>query len=159
VSPIPREARGFQGAPAGVASRCVAAIIDALVVALILLMVYGAYSAARFVIDPLGFTFPRAALLLSVSTALLVLVVYLAAAWTLTGRTYGCHVMGLRVVSASRCRLRPVAAGVRACLCVAVPIGLFWCAVSRRRGSMQDVLLRTAVVYDWQPAPPPEESP
>lgn len=158
MSPIPREARVFQGAPAGVASRCVAAVIDVLVVALVVLTLYGAYTAARFVIDPLGFTFPRAALLLSLSTALLVLVVYLAASWTFTGRTYGCHIMGLRVVSASGRRLRPLAAGVRAGLCVVVPIGLFWCAVSRRRRSLQDVLLGTAVVYDWQPVTP-DESP
>jgi uncharacterized RDD family membrane protein YckC len=156
VSPIPREARAFQGAPAGVVSRLVAATVDAVVVVLLLLALYLGYAAARFFVDPLGFAFPRAALLLSLSTALPLLVVYLAAAWAFTGRTYGCQVMGLRVVSARGCRLRPLTACIRACLCVVVPVGLLWCAVSRQRRSLQDVVLRTAVVYDWQSSGPRE---
>ena len=31
------------------------------------------------------------------------------------------------------------------------PLGLLWCAVDGSRRSVQDVVLRTTVVYDWQP--------
>jgi hypothetical protein len=38
---------------------------------------------------------------------------------------------------------------VRAALCVVFPIGLYWAVVSATSRSVQDTLLRTAVVYDW----------
>jgi hypothetical protein len=38
---------------------------------------------------------------------------------------------------------------VRAVLCALFPIGLFWSAVSTRNESVQDLLVRTTVVYDW----------
>src|SRR6185503_3925212 len=76
---------------------------------------------------------------------------YLAGAWTVTGRTYGDHLLGLRVVGP---RGRPPRAGgalLRAVFCVLFPLGLFWVAVSRDNRSAQDVVLRFAVVYDWAP--------
>jgi hypothetical protein len=36
---------------------------------------------------------------------------------------------------------------------VAFPVGLFWIVVSRDNRSVQDLLLRSAVVYDWSRAP------
>jgi hypothetical protein len=36
----------------------------------------------------------------------------------------------------------------RAVLCTLFPIGLVWVLVSRENRSVQDVLLRTSVVYD-----------
>ena len=38
---------------------------------------------------------------------------------------------------------------LRAAFCVAFPIGLFWCVVSRKNRSVQDVVLRTSVIHDW----------
>ncbi len=38
---------------------------------------------------------------------------------------------------------------LRALVCVLLPIGLFWSAVSPTRRSVQDVLFRSIVVYDW----------
>jgi hypothetical protein len=40
---------------------------------------------------------------------------------------------------------------VRAVLCVAFPPLLFWAIVNRR--SVQDLVLRTAVIYDWAEQP------
>jgi len=34
---------------------------------------------------------------------------------------------------------------------VAFPIGLFWVVVDPRQRSLQDRVLATSVVYDWQP--------
>ena len=46
-------------------------------------------------------------------------------------------------------RLRWRSAAARAALCVVFPIGLYWSVVSATSRSVQDTLLRTAVVYDW----------
>ena len=154
VSPIPREARPYQGQRAGLVTRLVANSIDALVVAVVLLGAYAALNALLFMIDPRGFEFAQTSLLFSVTSALAVSVAYLTLAWATTGRTYGCHVMGLRVVSRRGRRLRPLVALLRAVFCTFFPIGLLWCAGSRAHRSVQDVALRTSVVYDWMPRVP-----
>jgi uncharacterized RDD family membrane protein YckC len=94
--------------------------------------------------------------LFSVVAASVLFAVYTAAAWAITGRTYGCHVMGLRVVGPDGRRVRPIVAILRAVLCVLIPIGLFLCAGGRSRRSLADLALRTAVIYDWSPRPTPE---
>ena len=71
--------------------------------------------------------------------------------WSISGRTYGDVVMGLRVVNFRGHRLHVVGALVRAVACAAFPIGLLWVAVSRENRSVQDMVLRTSVIYDWQP--------
>jgi uncharacterized RDD family membrane protein YckC len=73
---------------------------------------------------------------------------YLSAAWAISGRTCGALLMGLRVVGPGG-RLRPAVALLRAVLCVLFPVGLLWCAVNARNRSLQDIVLRTSVVYDW----------
>jgi uncharacterized RDD family membrane protein YckC len=59
--------------------------------------------------------------------------------------------MGLRVVGSRAGPIGPVRSLVRAVACAAVPVGLLWCAVSSENRSLQDVVLRTRVVYDWRP--------
>jgi uncharacterized RDD family membrane protein YckC len=125
--------------------------VDALVVAGLLLLGYAGLNVLRFLVDPRGFQFTEASPLLSLTTATVLAVVYLAAAWAVTGRTYGCHVMGLRVVGRRGHRVRAIVALARAVLYVAFPIGLVWCAGSRTHRSLQDVVLGTSVVYDWMP--------
>lgn len=154
VSPLPREARPYQGRRAGVVSRMVAAGLDGMVVVLVLLGGYGALAVFLFLLDPRGFSFPDVSLLLSMASAFVVLVVYQTLGWWLSGRTYGGVVMGLRVVDHRGRRLRLGGSFVRAVLCAFVPIGILWVAVSRQNRSAQDVLLRTSVVYDWQPGEP-----
>lgn len=151
LSPIPREARPYQGQPAGLVSRCVANIVDALVVGAVLVAGYVTFNGLMFVLDPQGFAFTDTTLGWTVFWAITVTVVYFAGAWMSTGRTYGCHVMGLRVVGRRGGRVRPVVALLRAVLCVLVPIGLLWSAVSPQRRSIQDIGLRTSVIYDWRP--------
>jgi uncharacterized RDD family membrane protein YckC len=104
-----------------------------------------------FVIDPRGFSFRAADLLFSLALAWGVCVLYLTVCWSLTGRSYGCHVMGLSVVDRRGRRPRLWAALVRAVLCASVPVGLLWCGWSRTNRSLQDVVLGTRVVYDWIP--------
>jgi uncharacterized RDD family membrane protein YckC len=154
LSIVPREARPYQGRQAGVVTRLTAGVIDAIVVLVLLLAGYVAVNGFLFLLDPRGFRFTEASPLLSVGTWLLVLVVYLFAAWSTSGRSYGCHVMGLRVVSRRGGRLRPQVAFLRAVFCALVPIGLLLCAGGRHHRSLQDLVLRTSVIYDWRPGPP-----
>jgi uncharacterized RDD family membrane protein YckC len=151
VSPVPRAARPYQGRRAGLVTRMAANTIDAGVVAVVLVFAYLGRAALAYMVDPLGFRFPDPAVLLSLTWAFVVLVVYLTAAWAIGGRTYGDHVMGVRVVGRGGRPMRLPAAFLRALLCAVFPIGLLWCAGSREHRSIQDLVFRTSVVYDWQP--------
>lgn len=153
VSPVPREARPYQGRVAGVVTRLLAAAVDLVVLLVAVLALYAGWAGLLFLWSPPRFSFPQ------VSTDALVLiggalaVLYLTFAWATTGRSYGGHLLGLRVVSRRGRRLSAPVALLRAVLCVLVPIGLLWCAVSRTSSSLQDLLLRTRVVYDWAERP------
>ena len=74
---------------------------------------------------------------------------YLTVGWATTGRSYGAYVMGLRVLTNRHRMLRWAHSFVRAGFCVFFPVGLAWVIFSPKRRSLQDVVLRTTVVYDW----------
>ena len=80
--------------------------------------------------------------------------VYLTFAWWFGGRTYGYLVMGLRLRARRDRHPGFLTCAVRATLCVFAPWGVFWVAVSSDNRSLQDLLLGTRVVYDWQPRGP-----
>jgi uncharacterized RDD family membrane protein YckC len=151
ISAVPREARPYQGASAGLVTRLLANTIDVVAVGVALGGCYVGFAAFVFMLDPVAFELPTAGVLLSITAAMGLSVVYLTLAWWLTGKTYGDHVMGLRVVGRRGRRLGPVRSLGRAAFCVFFPIGLFWCAVSPERRSVQDLVLWTRVVYDWSP--------
>jgi uncharacterized RDD family membrane protein YckC len=153
LSAIPREARPYQGTTAGLMTRLIASGIDAATVVVLLVLMYLGVNGVRFLVHPVGFSFSDLSVILSVVAALAVLVVYLTLAWSVTGRTYGDHVMGLRVVNRGGARVRFLPALVRAVLSAVFPLGLLWCAASPARRSVQDMLVRTAVVYDWRLRP------
>lgn len=150
LSPIPLEARPYQGATAGVFTRIVANTVDALVVTTSLIGAYACYAAFRFIVAPRDYHVPAPSLLGVAIAYFSFLVVYLTLAWWIGGRTVGNHVMGIRVVSRGAGRVPIVRAFARAVLCALFPVGLLWCAVDGRRRSVQDLLLRTRVVYDWR---------
>ncbi len=151
VSPVPREARPYQGRQAGVVTRSLAGFIDGLVVVVVLALGFVGWTAVRFVLDPRGFKFSGGGALFGITSWLLLMVLYLTVAWSVTGRTYGCHVMGLRVVDRRGRHPHLLLAWVRALLCTFVPIGLLWCLANRAQRSLQDLVLRTTVIYDWLP--------
>ncbi|MGW7680542.1 RDD family protein [Kribbella sp. NPDC054772] len=138
-----------QGRPAGLVTRTAAGVVDLIVVLVLLTAGYLAVNALLFVINPRHFHLLTVSAVFSRTASLVVLAVYLAAAWTITGKTFGCQVMGLRVVNSSGGRIRVWVALVRAILYTLFPIGLVLC-VMRRHRSLQDMLLRTRVVYDWR---------
>jgi uncharacterized RDD family membrane protein YckC len=150
----PSEVHSLRGRPAGLVSRSVADATDVILVIATVCLLYLGLAAVRFLIAPLRFQWPTLnGFLLSVLGVGL-FSVYLAAAWSGTGRSLGKQVMGLRVERLDGRRLRFSHAFLRACLCAVFPIGLIWLAFSRRSASLQDLLVRTKVVYDWLPRTP-----
>lgn len=150
-TPVPREARPYQGQPAGLVTRLVAAALDLVVVVAVLAASYAGWCGFLLLLDPRNFSFPEVGIVFSLLSAFFVSAGYLTVAWSLSGRSYGDLVMGLRVVGRGGRRLHLFGALVRALACVVLPIGLLWIGVSREKRSLQDVVLRTGVVYDWQP--------
>lgn len=139
--------------PAGIVTRGLAALIDIGVVLFLMGVVYMGLTFTRLLFSPQAFAFPRAQLLLSATTFVVLSVLYLTACWSTSGRTVGAVAMGLRLVSRNGRLVRFPRCAARAVLCVLFGFGLFWVAVDARRRSLQDILLRTSVVYAWTPAP------
>ena len=143
----------------------VAAVLDGIVVAIFLVGCYLGVNGFRFLLDPRGFSFSRINLGMALVLWFIVATLYLAAGWAFNGQSYGSHVMGLRVVNYKGERLRPVTSLLRAAFCVFFPIGLLWVAASRSNRSLQDTVLRSSVIYDWNrrapwlPIPPAPEIP
>lgn len=129
-----------------------AAIVDFGITLVLLVCVYVGLAAIRFILDPQTFHFPRPAPIVSGSVWIVLATLYLAI-WTTSGHTVGQQLAGLRVLDRHGALIGPGGALLRALLCVSFPVGLLWCAVSRRNASVQDLLVRTSVVYVWRPVP------
>jgi uncharacterized RDD family membrane protein YckC len=151
---VPREARSYQGASAGVVTRLAAGTVDVVLVALALVGSYAAWAALRFVLEPRDFRMPAPSLLWFVILCFTYVVTYLTVTWWIAGRSIGDHVWGIRVTTRDGGKLGLVRALARAVTCAVFPVGLLWCAVDRDRRSLHDLVLRTSVVYDWLPHPP-----
>ena len=157
VDPVPHEARPYQGRRAGLITRTVAAAIDLGLVVIVLGVAYLGICAFLFLLDPANFVDPLTSPLpdrrvrVGDCHRLRGVHFYLAVNWTGTGRTYGNHVMGLRVVKREGGHVHPLAAFLRAALSPSFQIGLFysWVLVSGQNRSLQDLVVRTSVIYDW----------
>jgi uncharacterized RDD family membrane protein YckC len=160
---LPREVRPFQRRRAGLVTRAAAGAIDVGIVILALVVGCLGVCAFLFLLDPRNFTVPTPSPALVYAVGCLLLIPYLTVSWMGNGRTYGSHVMGLRVVDREGRRLHPLGALVRAALYAIFPIGLLWVLVSGQNRSLQDLVLRTSVIYDWevhplQPPPDPKQA-
>lgn len=152
--------RARQGLRAGIASRLATAVIDVVVVVLleIGLLIVVAGIRALFTGE---LEIELSSDEIRVPLATLVLLAYLAYGWGLNGRTVGMVMMGLRAVGRDGSDLSPWRGFWRAVLYLLFLPGILWALVSKRNASVQDLLLRTAVVYDWaghssrQVRPPP----
>jgi uncharacterized RDD family membrane protein YckC len=149
VDAVPVEARAFQGQRAGIVTRTAANTVDFVLVVAVLAGGYAAWSAVKFLVNPTQFSFPAPSWLFVLVCLEIVLFVYFTASWATTGRTFGDHQLGLRVVNFRGERLRWPGAVIRAAFCCILPMGLYWAAVSPTNRSVQDSVLRTSVVYDW----------
>ena len=142
-------ARTLQGFRAGFVSRVLAAAVDVAVILLIETAVVVFVSLVRWAITAGGFDIsPPRGVVASVLTVALA-VIYFGYLWTTTGRTVGEQVLGLRTVTERGSRVPWLRAYVRALLMLGFPVGLLWIVISRKNASVQDLLCRTAVIYDW----------
>lgn len=145
---LPARARPFQGLRAGPVSRALASALDVGVVALVTAGLVMGWSLIEslgdgtFAVSTPG---PLGVFLLGE----FLLVLYLWIGWATTGRTVGKQIMGLRVVNHRGELMRPGGGLLRALACVVFPLGLAWTLVSSHNRSLQDVVLQTSVIYDW----------
>ncbi|MBM3685848.1 MAG: RDD family protein, partial [Actinobacteria bacterium] len=145
---IPEDARDFQGERAGFATRFIASAIDVALVALVMMGIWLGIEILQLIFTPgVQVDPPRAATL--VLWGYLLATVYWTVAWATSGRSLGAWVMGVRVVSRKGGRLSWPVSLARAAFSVGFPVGLFWALISKRNRSVQDVVLRTIVIYDW----------
>lgn len=133
---------------AGIVSRGLAALVDMLVVVVTMGAVYLGLALTTLIVNPATFRFPEPNLIFSTTVTLAVSVLYLTGCWTVSGRTVGTVVLGVRVVDKRAKSLRFPVAALRAAACVLFPVGLLWVAVDPQRRSVQDILLGSRVIYD-----------
>ena len=136
------------GHRAGLVTRSLANVADVVVVVLVVIGGYAGVAVARFLIDPTRFSFPVASWQTLLLAGLAVQALYFAITWAVVGGTYGDRLLGLRVTGENGARLGWARSAVRAVLCVLFPVGLLWVLVSGENRAVQDLVLRTSVVYD-----------
>jgi uncharacterized RDD family membrane protein YckC len=147
---LPDGALEQQGHRAGIVTRLLANGVDFSVVLTVLVGMWAGWAALRFLRSPGTFSWPAPNGLVVVAAFEVVAFVYFTVSWATTGRTIGNVLLGLRVVNFRGQRMRWSGAALRAAFCVVFWIGLLWVAVSPQNRSVQDVVLRTSVVYDWR---------
>lgn len=150
---VPVEARPYQGRRAGVVTRLAANTVDLCVVVGLMALVFLGVAGITFLIDPRTFHWPHLQLW-GLGVIVAVVLPYLTLSWCTTGRTYGDLLFGLQVLNFRGRRMNIAGAFVRAVFCMVFPIGVFWVAVNRQNRSVQDIVLRTSVVYEWTSHPP-----
>jgi uncharacterized RDD family membrane protein YckC len=152
VSAASRRARALaaSGRRAGLVSRLLVAGVDFVVVTALLFGCFLSFGIAKYLLGSDSVDLPNSGPLLTGVGWPIVEFVYLAVAWSLTGRSVGKQLFGLRAIEANGARLRPSRACVRAAWCTIFGLpSLLWAGVSSRNAAVHDILLRTAVVYDW----------
>ena len=152
VPTLPSDAIPFQGERAGFVTRAIAAGTDVVLVIITVLLTAAAWWMISFIFNPSDPAFgagraPKVGLMVLYGYVLNV--AYWTVGWATGGRTIGNLIMGVRVVNFRGERLRWAGALIRALFCTAFPIGLLWVIVSGANRSVQDVVLRTNVIYDW----------
>ena len=153
------EARALQGHRAGFASRLVADLLDFGVAWLLGLSVLVAVGVASYLLTGPPLQLPVLPNWLDATAGATIAVAYLTFSWAATGRSVGKQVAGLRVMGRTGRRLSVWRSFARAVLYVLFPVGLLWVLASRRNASLQDLIVRTVVVYDWAYHPPDAPSP
>jgi uncharacterized RDD family membrane protein YckC len=153
------EARALQGHRAGFASRLVADLVDLGVAWLLGLSALLAAGVVGYLLTGPPLRLPVLPNWLDASAGAAIAVGYLTFSWSATGRSVGKQIAGLRVADRAGRRLSVRRSFARAVLYVLFPAGLLWVLASRRNASLQDLVVGTAVVYDWAYHPASEARP
>jgi len=145
---IPEKAKSKQGHRSGIVTRAIAVAIDISVTIVVMLVNYGLLWLFLLLIAPIHlFEMPEASWFFFAGFALLW--AYWTAAWALSGRTLGNHLMGLQVVDYKGKRLSWPLSALRSIFSMVFPVGLLWVVFSPTNRSIQDTILRTSVVHNW----------
>lgn len=147
---LPPAANEVQGQRAGVVTRTIVMVVDAAVVAATIGVAYLTWAAVRFMRRPIDYSWPTVTFGTVIVASIVVCVLYLTVTWSATGRSVGKRMLGLRVVGRDGERLGMIRAFLRAVTCTLFPILLYWAAISSQNRSVQDLVLRTSVIYDWR---------
>jgi uncharacterized RDD family membrane protein YckC len=142
--------RSLQGHSAGFVSRVLATVIDIIVLLVIGLLLVAFVALVRWVTTSRGFHLERPNEVVAGVLGFVLAVAYFGYLWGATGRTLGEQFLGLRTVTTAGARLSWAVALTRAVLTTLFPIGVLWVLVSQRNASVQDLICRTGVVYDWR---------
>jgi len=156
-NPIPGRARSLQGLIAGFTSRFISVLIDMAFIAVLLVGTYGIWLALRYVLS-VFYDLPQLTGIPLLLVGYFLMWAYWSWSWATGGKSLGNVLMGLRVQRISGQPLKLGRSAARALFSVVFPIGLAWAIVSRNNRSVQDVFLRTQVVFDWTPLVSREES-
>ena len=144
----------MQGVRAGFVSRLLGFVVDLLVLAVIGFLIAFFVAVAKWALTSQGFNFDRPSGIAVLVGQAILAILYFTYFWATTGRTFGEQMLGLRVVREDGSRLRGGRAFVRSVLTVVFAIGVLWVLVSKRNAALQDLICRTAVIYDWSYHPP-----
>ena len=144
-------ARSLQGQRAGIVSRGLAFAADIGIAFVVYLVIVAALNLLWDLLFSSKLSVPAPPGWFSALMIFWVLVIYLSLGWASTGRTVGKQLLGLRVVRADAGALTPRQAFFRAFLCAVFYPGILWIPLDRRSRSLQDIALKTVVVYDWIP--------
>jgi len=132
---------------AGIVSRSIAAGIDFGVVIGLMGIGYLSMAIILFAVDFREFRFPEVMWIFTASGFFVTAVLYLFVCWAVTGRTVGYAFLGLRLANTAGDGVPVVRILPRAAFCVVFPFGLAWVVLSPKRKSLQDIVLRTRVVF------------
>lgn len=147
---MPRQLGGdLQGHRAGFVSRLIADVVDGIILLIIGSAMLLFVALILFLIRPWTFGIPNVPLWAVLTAGGLLILIYFGYGWSGPGRTVGKELTGLRVVDSGGHLLNVRRALLRAAFYLVFPAGLLLCVVSRHNASVQDLVLRTAVVYDW----------
>jgi uncharacterized RDD family membrane protein YckC len=150
-----QRAAALQGARAGFVSRIAADAIDFLVLQGLFFGCLLSVAVVRFLWNQGDFVLLAPDPWVTVVMQWTLLVLYLGTGWASTGRTVGKTILGLRVVGTRGAPLHAVRAFARAAICASFYPGLLWILVSPRNAALQDIAVRSKVLYEWHS---PEET-
>jgi uncharacterized RDD family membrane protein YckC len=131
---------------AGLISRSMAYVLDALIVAVFTGVTATALGLVASVVGNVAHELSETVLSSYLKFLPFIFAFYCTLFWALAGRTPGMTVLGLRVVRFDGGPVGWTAALIRAVLLAFFPIGALWLLVDRRRQGLQDKVARTTVL-------------
>ena len=150
---VPITARPMQGQRAGLFTRLLAACIDVAAAALVTAGAWIGLFLLLWAVAPVTSpTMPN--IVWFVVGGVLLLWLAWTVAYATNGRALGHQIMGIRVIGRKGAHMQWLFAAMRAALNIVFPLGIFWIIPSAQNRSVQDVLLRSNVIYSWVEATP-----